>query len=67
MGWPQKGQGEEPRKRRIEIKGVIEDSERHMEETEEEEWGGAWGDVHWGGNPLKLVKESKKEEVTFIE
>eukprot|EP00973_Karenia_brevis_P062086 8634623-Karenia_brevis.AAC.1 len=60
MKEPQKGRGEEHmRRRRIvarfeiedrvdswiqEIKGVIENSERHMEEIDEEEWGGAWDD-----------------------
>eukprot|EP00973_Karenia_brevis_P023291 3206724-Karenia_brevis.AAC.1 len=34
---------------------------------EEEDMGGAWADVHGGKIPLKLVKESRKEEVNFIE
>eukprot|EP00973_Karenia_brevis_P014762 2015419-Karenia_brevis.AAC.1 len=51
-----------------EIKEVVDESSRYLEELEEEEeLGGAWDDVHGGETQLKLVKESRKEEVTFIE
>eukprot|EP00973_Karenia_brevis_P065188 9051397-Karenia_brevis.AAC.1 len=45
----------------------MEESEKHMEEMDEEEWGGAWDDVHGEEILLKFVKESRKEEVDFIE
>eukprot|EP00973_Karenia_brevis_P090251 12401657-Karenia_brevis.AAC.1 len=37
-----------------EIKEVVDESSRYMEELEEEELGGAWDDVHGGEIPLKL-------------
>eukprot|EP00973_Karenia_brevis_P032858 4535938-Karenia_brevis.AAC.1 len=39
----------------------------HMEELDLEEYGGAWDDVHGGELPIELVRESRKEEVDFIQ
>eukprot|EP00973_Karenia_brevis_P032803 4528356-Karenia_brevis.AAC.1 len=39
----------------------------HMSGLDMEEMEGAWDDVHGGQLPLELVKESKREEVEFIE
>eukprot|EP00973_Karenia_brevis_P049396 6852732-Karenia_brevis.AAC.1 len=50
-----------------EIEEVIRDSQEDLRDLEEEELGGAWDDVHGGEIPLKLVKESRREEVDFIE
>eukprot|EP00973_Karenia_brevis_P059698 8310687-Karenia_brevis.AAC.1 len=39
----------------------------HMEELESNEDVEAWDDVHGGELPLELVRESRREEVDFIE
>eukprot|EP00973_Karenia_brevis_P060925 8472623-Karenia_brevis.AAC.1 len=38
-----------------------------MDEAEMEEYGGAWDDVHGEELLVELVRESRKEEVDFIQ
>eukprot|EP00973_Karenia_brevis_P090889 12404862-Karenia_brevis.AAC.1 len=40
---------------------------KHVSELDMEELGGAWDDVHGGQNPLEVVRESRREEVDFIQ
>eukprot|EP00973_Karenia_brevis_P076515 10629804-Karenia_brevis.AAC.1 len=50
-----------------EIEGVVKESQDFLEKWDEEDSEEAWDDVHGGDLPIELVKESRREEVEFIE
>eukprot|EP00973_Karenia_brevis_P009697 1308019-Karenia_brevis.AAC.1 len=46
---------------------MIDESQESLGNYDEEDLCEAWDDVHGGDLPIELVRESRREEVEFIE